>query len=166
MKTITLILAVAALLAAQTQQTQPTQAATKAATPRGRQPHQLPAQPQKPAAPQNAASQPPTVPAGATELEPNLYRYTDAQGKTWLYRKTPFGVSKWEDTPAPQPVVKEEAPVTVTDLGDRFQFERKTPFGASKWVRKKDELTSEEKALVTSGRQALAQSEIETAEKP
>ena len=34
------------------------------------------------------------IPKGATQVEPNLYRYTDAQGKTWFYRRFPFGVSK------------------------------------------------------------------------
>jgi len=39
------------------------------------------------------------VPADAQEIQPYLYRYTDAQGKKWLYRQTPFGLSKWEDKP-------------------------------------------------------------------
>ena len=42
-----------------------------------------------------------TIPAGAKLVEPNLYRYTDSNGKTWKYRQTPFGFSKWEETPLP-----------------------------------------------------------------
>ncbi len=36
----------------------------------------------------------PAIPKGANEVEPNLFRYTDPQGKTWIYRKIPFGVSE------------------------------------------------------------------------
>ncbi len=98
-----------------------------------------------------------TILAGAKLVEPNLYRFTDSTGKTWNYRQTPFGVSKWEETStpgaqaAPQPAHEalpaKGAPVVVTDLGDSYRFEKKTPFGASTWVHKKSELTDEEKAL-------------------
>jgi len=96
-----------------------------------------------------AAASLPGIPADAKEIEPGLYRYTDPQGKTWLMRKTPFGVGKWEDKPDAQPVVVQSAvPVTITDLGDSIQFVRDSPFGPSKWTRKKSELTEEEKAIV------------------
>lgn len=90
----------------------------------------------------------PTVPAGAKEVGPNLYRYTDAQGKTWMYRKTPFGVGKWEDKPSEQPAASDGVPTKVTDLGDSYQFQRPTPFGTQKWTVKKSELNDFEKALV------------------
>ena len=95
-----------------------------------------------------ADDMPQNLPKGAVQVEPNLYRYTDAHGKTWLTRRTPFGFSTWEDKPAPlQPAVQtSSAPlVRATDLGDTVRFERQTPFGMSKWVRKKSELTDEEK---------------------
>ncbi|HYL76939.1 MAG TPA: hypothetical protein VEU96_22170 [Bryobacteraceae bacterium] len=96
-----------------------------------------------------AAASLPGIPAGAKEIEPGLYRYTDPEGKTWLMRKTPFGVGKWEDKPDAQPaVVQSNVPVTITDLGDSIQFVRDSPFGPSKWTRKKSELTDEEKAIV------------------
>jgi hypothetical protein len=96
-----------------------------------------------------AQTQTQPIPAGATLVEPNLYRYTDSSGKTWNYRQTPFGVSKWEETSAtaPQPTPVKNEPTVVTDLGDSYRFEKKTPFGASTWVRKKSELTDEERAL-------------------
>jgi hypothetical protein len=109
--------------------------------------------------PKPAKAQPPVlaVPGGANLVEPNLYRYTDATGKSWFYRQTPFGISKWEDTsPAEAPPVTPSAappaqpkgePVAVTDIGDSYRFEKKTPFGQSTWVRKKSELSDEEKAL-------------------
>ena len=93
-----------------------------------------------------------SIPAGATLVEPNLYRYTDAKGKTWMYRRTPFGVSKWEEQAVAQPVIPETNPPRVTDLGDSIQFERKTPFGSTKWTQKKTELTEEEKAWVASSK--------------
>jgi hypothetical protein len=110
---------------------------------------------------QTAKVQPPeqSIPAGAKQVEPNLYRYTDSNGKTWNYRQTPFGISKWEATstpasepdaapqPGPQSNQAKSEPVVVTDLGDSYRFEKNTPFGKSSWVRKKSELTDQEKAL-------------------
>jgi hypothetical protein len=98
---------------------------------------------------QKAASALPTVPQGAQEAGPNLYRFTDPQGKVWMYRKTPFGVSKWEEKPGEQqPRVGTPASggLTATDLGDSVQFQRATPFGPQKWTRKKSEMTDDEKA--------------------
>jgi hypothetical protein len=104
-----------------------------------------------------------TIPAGAKQIAPNLYQLTDSNGKTWNYRQTPFGINKWEDTgdpaaqaapqPTPQSTAAKPDPITFTDLGDSYRFERKTPFGANTWVRKKSELSDDEKALV-SGAQA------------
>jgi hypothetical protein len=117
----------------------------------------------KSASAQKAKAQPaPTmaIPAGAKLVEANLYRYTDSNGKTWNYRQTPFGVSRWEEasTPGAQPAPRSDAqssetksdPVAVTDLGDSYRFEKKTPFGHSSWTRKKSELTDEEKAYTSS----------------
>jgi hypothetical protein len=39
----------------------------------------------------------------------------------------------------------------MTDLGDSVQFQRPTPFGPQKWVRKKSELTDDEKAALALG---------------
>lgn len=89
----------------------------------------------------------PKVPEGAKEVEPYLYSYTAPDGKKWFYRQTPFGVVKWEDRPA-APVVDNTNPVVITDLGDTVRFQWKTPFGEQKWVRKKSELTDDEKAMI------------------
>jgi hypothetical protein len=109
--------------------------------------------PPKPKTASKAEAPVTTAPQGATQVEPNLYRYTDSSGKTWLYRQTPFGLSKWEDTPAaaPQQPVAQNEQVAVVDLGDSVRFEKKTPFGATQWVRKKTDLTDDEKALVAGG---------------
>jgi len=91
----------------------------------------------------------PTVPEGAKQVGPYLFRYTDPQGKNWMYRQTPFGVSKWEDKPDEQKLsIPDPVQTTVKDLGDSVQFERPTPFGPARWIRKKSELSDEEKALV------------------
>jgi hypothetical protein len=113
---------------------------------------------------QQSAAALPTVPPGAQEVGSNLYRFTDPQGKVWMYRKTPFGVSKWEEKPGEQnPQAESPASpgattggtatsgatssgTTMTDLGDSVQFQRATPFGLQKWTRKKSEMTDDEKA--------------------
>jgi hypothetical protein len=93
-----------------------------------------------------------TIPTGAIQVEPYIYRYTDSAGETCLYRQTPFGIYKWAEdasAPAAQPVNNQrKSPVAVTDLGDSFRFERLTPFGKWTWTRKKTELNKDEKALV------------------
>ena len=101
---------------------------------------------------QKASAALPGLPQGAEEVSPNLYRYTDPQGKKWMYRNTPFGYSKWEEKPGDQNGAvapsSSATPVTMTDLGDSVQFQRVTPFGPQKWTRKKSELTDEEKATL------------------
>jgi hypothetical protein len=162
MKTIALTLFAAALGLAQNQSTTTKQSELDAATNAARAPKATgtATQKKKPAQPAPrpkaaAQSQAQTIPAGATQVESNLYRFTDSSGKTWNYRQTPFGISKWEETstpaaqPTPPPAQVKNDPVAVTDLGDSYRFEKKTPFGASTWVRKKSELTDEEKALTT-----------------
>jgi len=158
MKTIALTLFAAALGMAQSQsgasatpaETTPAKPANPAVKTTESRPAPKPvpnkAAQQKPKAPAQAQ----TIPAGATLVEPFTYRYTDSDGKVWMYRQTPFGISKWEEasTPAQPPVAAKSEPVKVTDLGDSFRFEKKTPFGGGSWVRKKTELTDEEKALV------------------
>ena len=48
----------------------------------------------------------PPLPAGAVQIEKNAWRATDKDGKTYIYRRTPFGFSKYEagDVPAEEPV--------------------------------------------------------------
>lgn len=82
------------------------------------------------------------IPAGAVEVEPNLYKHTDKAGKVSYYRKTIFGVTR---APAPEkaaPVVG----IQAFDQGDSVKFVRPGPFGLYTWVRKKTELNEDEKA--------------------
>jgi hypothetical protein len=87
------------------------------------------------------------IPEGAVKVEPYTYRYTDAKGNKWIYRETPFGVVKKEDTPEQQ-VKDNSTPVKVTQTGDSVKFEKKTPFGIHTWTKKLSELTADDKALL------------------
>jgi len=84
------------------------------------------------------------IPAGARMVEPGTYTFTDAQGKKWIYRKTPFGIAKFEDKPVEPPVAS--ATITATEDGDTVRFERPGPFGPYRWQKKKTELDSDERA--------------------
>jgi hypothetical protein len=111
-----------------------------------------------------------SVPKGATEVEPGVWKHTDTAGKTFVYRKTPFGVvksdpskdaaqqAKQADSPKQQapaaasttasPFGKVKAgsdqKIKVVERGDSLEFERPSPFGSYKWKAKKSELTAEE----------------------
>jgi hypothetical protein len=113
------------------------------------------------------------VPAGASEVSPGLFKHKDNDGKSWLYRKTPFGVVKTADavessspgvesasanrdnpfgaTKAP-PAPGTTPDVTAVEDGDSYKFERATPFGPSRWTRKKSELTADEQEIVQRAR--------------
>src|SRR2546422_7475725 len=81
------------------------------------------------------------VPAGATMVEPGTYTFTDAQGKKWIYRKTPFGLARIEDKPADRAAAAAPTPsasmaTTATEDGDIVRFERPGPFGTYRWKKK------------------------------
>ena len=82
------------------------------------------------------------IPRGAVKGDDGMYRYTDAQGKKWIYYQTPFGVGRAEDKPLPErPKTEDEyAAVKAVEDGDTIHFERPSPFGVYKWDRKKSEL--------------------------
>ena len=133
MKIVILSFAAAALLLAQEKDTKQAKDATKGGTAK--------------VAP-SEISKSEQIPKEAIRVEPNLYRYVDAQGKVWLYRQLPFGVSKYEEKPAVPTPVDEQPATLVHDLGDSVEFQRNTPFGVSKWNRKKADLTDEEKGVL------------------
>jgi hypothetical protein len=110
------------------------------------------------------------IPKTAVEVEPGVYKQTEASGKTYTFRKTPFGVVKSLDeeksakdsakpaaeaapakpssTPTPFGDVKAPPPaehLKVTEHGDVLEFERASPFGSYKWKAKKSELKSSER---------------------
>ncbi|MBI1787375.1 MAG: hypothetical protein HYR60_07470 [Acidobacteria bacterium] len=97
------------------------------------------------------------VPAGATQVDGNTYRFTDPKGKNWVYRKTPFGWAKAEEKPgetAASPAPKVET--KMVEDGDTIRFEKPGPFGVYKWQRKKSELTADERAAWEQAREKAA----------
>jgi hypothetical protein len=97
------------------------------------------------------------IPASAVAVESNLYRYTDAQGKTWIYRRTPFGVTRAEaHSVAPQ---RPEAwdNTRAWDDGDGVRFERQGPFGVYRWRTRKSGLDAAEQAFWARQQAAMAE---------
>jgi hypothetical protein len=106
---------------------------------------------EKPAAPPKRVE----IPQGAVERDPGRFFYTDADGKKWIFVRTPFGISKMEDKPSDAPALIAQskpvdpfAAIKITVSGDMVNFERTTAFGISKWKKKLSELDDQEKAAV------------------
>jgi len=95
-----------------------------------------------------APASPTVIPKEAKQIEPYTWRYTDDQGKNWIYRKTPFGVVRFPEQP-PETQPPEEIPPGMTGVeeGDSVRFERPSPFGKHRWTRKKTELTDLERRV-------------------
>ncbi len=90
--------------------------------------------------PKNEAT---AVPKDAVEIEPGVYRWKDAQGKSWILRRSPFGLLKGEEPSKSEPVGEEDdasLAIKVFEEGDELRFERRTPFGVSRWTKKRTEL--------------------------
>jgi len=87
-----------------------------------------------------------TLPAGAKQVELGTYTFTDAQGKKWIYRKTPFGLARMEDKPVEVSSAPSGDGITAKEDGDTIRFERQGPFGIYRWQKKKSELADDEKA--------------------
>lgn len=96
-----------------------------------------------------------TIPSNAVEVAPYTYRSIDPQGKAWIYRKTPFGVSRTEDKPASADDVKKTQDskdqqiqtTTAVEDGDSIRFVRNSPFGRTEWQKKKTDLNEVEQAV-------------------
>ena len=85
-----------------------------------------------------------SVPKEAVEVEPGLFAAKDAKGKTWHYRRTPFGVRKFEPETVKDTSEEDAEFMTATEDGDKIKFERKTPWGKAQWTKKKSELNGAE----------------------
>ena len=107
-----------------------------------------PAATKKAAAKKNAA--PPaelTLPAGAVQASSGTYTFTDAKGTKWIYRQTPFGLTRSEEKTGQAAAAPVSAGViTATEDGDKIRFERPGPFGVYRWEKKKSELEDDERA--------------------
>jgi hypothetical protein len=97
----------------------------------------------------SAAEKPAAIPRGAVKTADGSFRFTDAQGRKWIYRATPFGIARVEEPAKPAADVVDEksiAGVRAYENGDRIRFERPGPFGTYKWERAKSELNATERA--------------------
>jgi hypothetical protein len=107
------------------------------------------AEPQSKAKPRPAPP-PLTLPAKAVQQDANTYTYTDGQGKKWVYRRTPFGLSRFEDRETTaadkENLKKDSALIQAFDDGEFVRFERPSPFGVYRWKQKKTELSQVEQA--------------------
>ena len=118
------------------------------------------AAPARPAAPAKDAKKAPLIvdiPKDAVQTTPGFYKWTDKDGKVWMYRRTPFGVSRrpYEST-YDKHAVADERPTAVEE-GDSVRFEQSSPFGKRVWLRKKSELTDNEQAIWASQQKASQQ---------
>jgi len=92
-----------------------------------------PAKTVKPTAIKPTPIKPATIPKDAVPNGDGSFTWTDKNGAKWLYKKTPFGVSKTEAVKhesqyagQPQPTTRE----VETDKG--VELQRDTPFGTAK----------------------------------
>jgi hypothetical protein len=86
------------------------------------------------------------VPSGAVASAPGAYRFTDAEGRKWIYHTSPFGVTR-ELEGGPQRFTRDFSNVKATEQGDSIRFERPTPFGPFRWQSKKSDLNEMERTV-------------------
>jgi hypothetical protein len=89
---------------------------------------------------------PPNLPKDAVEVRPGLWRWRDKDGKDWLFRRTPFGLAKYE--PEDSADVVDPGGLVARDKGDTVEFEAKSPFGVRRWTKNKTELNDAERAAL------------------
>ncbi|MCS7043248.1 MAG: hypothetical protein NZR01_10700 [Bryobacteraceae bacterium] len=94
----------------------------------------------------SAAAPAVTVPAGAEKLGEGKWRARDAQGRAWIYRRTPFGMVRYEEKAGGESPAPETNYIRVREAsGSRVVFERQTPFGLRTWSRSPEELDEDER---------------------
>jgi hypothetical protein len=109
--------------------------------------------PQKRAASQPASAAAPAsksqIPVGAVPMGGSSWRYTDPQGKVWIYRQTPFGVMRVAENQkaASAEEVAPTADWKATEENGEVRFERSSPFGVVRWTRPKDQLSDAERRV-------------------
>lgn len=86
------------------------------------------------------------LPADAEKVAEGVWRARDAQGRTWIYKRTPFGLTRYEESAPRQEAAAGPAGLRVREAdGSRIVFEKKTPFGVRTWTKSPEELDSEER---------------------
>jgi hypothetical protein len=73
-------------------------------------------------------------------------RVTEADGKAYEIRETPFGPMKFPvKTADAARETSADAFLKIVEEGDSLRFRRQSPFGVTEWVRKKSELNDTER---------------------
>ena len=90
-----------------------------------------------------------TLPAGAKPVADGAWEFTDAQGKQWVYKQMPFGLTKISkaELDARSSTALPEG-ISVVEQNGVYKFTRKTPFGGVNYTKKVEELSEVERAVV------------------
>jgi len=93
---------------------------------------------------------PVSVPAGAKQTPDGSWEHTDAQGKQWVYKQTPFGFTRMSKAAADAARVETAVPegLSVVEQSGAYKFTRRTPFGTVNYTKKTDDLDEGERAVV------------------
>lgn len=111
------------------------------------------------------AAAPLELPAAAKPAGTNQWTYTDEKGQDWIYKRTPFGLTRVPKPGSPLAQAQGQGAlpsrlhegISVREEGDTIHFARVGPFGPMKWSKKRDELSeAEQKALENSRREGAA----------
>ncbi len=109
-------------------------------------------QPPAPPATKPVAEAPPGIEASADGKR----RVRDAQGRTWIYRKSPFGAA-WleEERPQPEPAKMPPPSCRVVRLEkEEAVFERRSPFSHATWTKRLDQLDEMERRALEEWKKA------------
>jgi hypothetical protein len=88
-----------------------------------------------------------TVPPDAVLVGEGTWRHTDSEGKTWTYRRTPFGLIKMAGAPEQSAEGNSSLRVVSVTPGE-IEFESVTPFAKPRWKRQRNALTPEEQVAL------------------
>ncbi len=110
----------------------------------------------KAAAPKRPVIAPLTLPANVVSTGPNQWAHTDAQGKEWIYRQGPFGLTRAPKHPTEVTASRLHEGISVVEEGDQVRFSRQGPFGLTQWTKKRDEVNEVERAAMEKSRTAKA----------
>ena len=100
------------------------------------------------------AAAPLTLPAAAAPSGPNQWTHTDAQGKEWIYRQGPFGLTRAPKHAAMVSESRLHEGIVVVEQGDLVHFSRQGPFGLTQWTKKLDDVNEVERTAMEKSRAA------------
>jgi hypothetical protein len=95
-----------------------------------------------------------TLPATAVSSGPNQWSFTDAQGKEWIYRQGPFGLTRAPKVATAQNESRLHEGISVIEKGDQVQFSRQGPFGLTQWTKNIADVSEVERTAIEKSRAA------------